>query len=419
MKTKISILESIKLSIERQVWSRPKIKARATELCIAIFNLYVMEGGDFYMYKSISFKYFRKVIRTKGYVEEIMNNLIEGGIIQRRQSYNVAKKIAKGYRFHPDILNGSNTYHICCPDFPVELWNDVPLGIWMEKLAFDPLVYNWINDYIVDSDEILIDREIPDTHMNISFDVGDDYRYEKEKAILLAHSNGNNLIKWKNKFYIETPNNFILRKQDELKKIFNGYVFNIDNGCVRISRNDTNNRLDYNLTNMKKELIDFIRYEGEELVELDIANCQFAILAKIAKGLDPLFIKLAQEGGLYKHISDVLDISSIEAKSLMFNVAFDKIRAEQDIVRDLFPMTMDWIDTYKKKNGYKSFSNLLQKTESEIMIDGLFKHLYKLGYIVFPIHDAVRVKGSEGEIIKSATKKYFNKIGFCCKIRKK
>lgn len=419
MKTKISILESIKLSIEKEVWSRPKVKGRAIELCVAIFNLYVMSGGDFYMYRSLSSVYFRKIIKTNGYVKEIRENLINGQILECRNSYNVDKGIAKGYRFHPDILTGSNTYHICCPDLPAQLWNEVPIEMWMSKLKFDPSVYKWIDDYKVEKSDILIDEEIMDTHMDINFDLGDDYRYSKETAIQLGKKTNKSLIKHKDKFYIEDPKDFCFRKQDEHKKIFYGYIFNIENGCYRISRNDTNNRLDYNLTNMKKDLIDFIRFDGESLIELDIANCQFAILSNIAKSIDPLFIKHAQSGTLYQYIATELNISSKEAKKLMFNVAFDKIRSEQDIIRDLFPKTMEWIDSYKKKNGYKSFSNLLQKTESELMIDGLLKRLYKLGYSVFPIHDAIRVQQTQADVVKVAILKYFKERDFYCKIRKK
>ena len=44
---------------------------------------------------------------------------------------------------------------------------------------------------------------------------------------------------------------------------------------------------------------------------------------------------------------------------------------------------------------------MLQKKEAAIMIDGLLMQLIERGYWVFTIHDALRVKESEADAIKS------------------
>ena len=166
-------------------------------------------------------------------------------------------------------------------------------------------------------------------------------------------------------------------------------------------------RLDYNLTNMKSSLLNYIELDGEELVELDIANAQFSILAFITNNLDKDFIEQSQNGTLYNTIST----------DKWFRVAFDKIKSEQNNVRDLYPQTMEFIDNYKKENGYKSFSNLLQRTESLIMIDGLLNRLLDKGYDILPIHDAIRVKKSQVEEVKNEIELFFNEINFKCLLR--
>jgi hypothetical protein len=53
-------------------------------------------------------------------------------------------------------------------------------------------------------------------------------------------------------------------------------------------------------------------------------------------------------------------ISEGKIKMLMFRIAFDKSKTEYDPVRKYFQKQCN-SDSYKKKNGYKIFSDLLQK----------------------------------------------------------
>jgi hypothetical protein len=198
-------------------------------------------------------------------------------------------------------------------------------------------------------------------------------------------------------------------------------IFNLQNACFYEGRNNNNNRLDYNLTSLNKELFDFLAFDGEPLVELDIANAQYAIAAHINVNADSNFIDAAQNGLLYEYIGNKLKITCGEAKGLMFRVSFDKVKSdlEFDQIRNLFPKLMAWIDSYKKANGYKKFSNLLQRNESKLMIDGLFMFLISKRYEVFPIHDAIRVKQSQEQEVKALCIEYFKSVGFKCLLRDK
>lgn len=420
-----SILESIKNSIERLTWSSNSKKEKALKLCIYIFNQYVYDGGDFYQYKSLSDKFFCSVIKTKSYVKEIKDTLFQGQILQVNNSYDVKQGLGKGYRFTNNIINYSDEYHICYPtaatpintDYPYVTLNDKILQI-LEGLTINEKVYSYIDSFTISTNDLFIDENIKDEYVNLKFENGD-YRYSFENALKQAKESNMNLIQYKGKCYIDSPESFITRKETELKLIFRKSIFDIKNKLFRVSRNQTNNRLDYNLTNMKSMLLNYLSFDNEQLVEIDISNAQFAILSHLTKELDENFIQLSQNGTLYRFISEKLNITEKEAKQLMFKVAFDKVKVEQDSIRNIFPKTMKFIDDYKSKQGYKLFSNLLQVNESNIMIDGLLNHLLEKGFSVFPIHDAVRVKSSQVSIIKQEIESYFKSINFKCNLRAK
>lgn len=416
---KKTILQSIKRSIDQIEWTTPVVKERALDVCIAIYNNYLNKGGDFWKFRQIPSSYIRKIVKDTHKEKEIKEKLYQF-VLQTNHSYSNYEntKKTKSFRFRNEILESCNTYNYILSSSGIEIWNEIPIVEWMDHLSFEPGVDEWISKYKVGITDLLIDTEIPDQWVKIEseFD-SDDWRYKLEDGIKFCNDQGMNLIKWKHKFYCDTPEQFTRRKTNDLRKIWNGYLFDVENKIWRASRNETNNRLDYNLTNMKGSIIDKLLWKNQQLVELDVSNCQFSILSHITDQLDPLFIKLSQEGKLYNHISKQLKIFEKEAKEIMFRVCFDKVKKEFDFIREIFPMTMEFIDTYKKTHGYKSFSNLLQKKESEIMIDGLTNHLWRKGFIVFPIHDAFRIPEENVKSCEKEIKKYFNEIGFECNIR--
>ena len=78
----------------------------------------------------------------------------------------------------------------------------------------------------------------------------------------------------------------------------------------------------------------------------------------------------------------------------------------------LFPNLLDWINDFKSKNGYENFSIMLQKKESEIFIDGIFKKLIKAKIYSLTKHDSIICKSNDCEKVKEIIKNYFNKIKF-------
>ena len=441
MKTNQSVLDTIKHAVENLNWESETKKQKALNLCISIFNLYIYEGGDFNTYKELSKDYFLSIIKTMNYVYPIKNNLVDNGILeiyvnnQGKETYDVKGK-GKGYRFNQSLIKGlyvvlsgtkqevlsstksnfqgqinistnlniltNQPYHICGTKLETSIKST------LNKITINPEIDNYINNFSIKRNDIKVNNEIEDKYVKIVYD-NKTYRYKLENALKQAEENGLELIQYKNKCYIDSIELFLIRKTNDLRLIYRKSKFDLENKLFRISRNDTNRRLDYNLTNMKSNLIEYLLLDNEELIELDIANAQFSILSFITKDLDETFIEETQTGKLYSNIS----------KLEWFRVAFDKIKKEHDNIRNLYPSTMNFIDKYKKENGYKSFSNLLQNVESLIMIDGLLNKLIDKNYEVLPIHDAIRVKKSQVNEIKKIIEEYFNEIDFKCLLRVK
>lgn len=452
-----SILENIKNAVDSIKWSSQTKKEKALNLCICIYNLYVYDGGDFYVYKRLSSKYFDKIILTKDYVKEIKDNLLNNNILEKGTSYDTKRGLGKPWRFNQELIKGnyvtlcypksikegndtlcypktvgqelkvsskvnnnlinlsnkltkSNSLHICYPKMETYIKQG------LDKIEFTEDINNYIENFYLNREDILVNDEIYNDYVDIIFDL-ESFKYKKDNALKLAKEQGLDLIQYKDNCYLDDVERFLIRKTNDIRLIMRKSIFEIENKIFRVSRNETNRRLDYNLTNMKSSLFDYMLFEGEELVELDIANAQFTILCFLTDELDSNFIELSKSGQLYKYVADKLNITEKEAKNKMFRVAFDRVESYQDDIRELFPETMKFIDGYKNELGYKAFSNLCQNSESLLMIDGLLNLLIEKEYNVFTIHDAIRVKKSQFEEIREVILDYFNSINFECLLR--
>ena len=448
-----SILVSIQQSVNQIKWKNPLQKAKALILCASIFNLYRVNGQLYSGFISLSRNYFISQLPSKRDYN-IKKNLVDNGILICDNKYSVVQHIGKGYKFNSKFFTESNisstattfTYstatnnstisYLCPHQAPCIYYNqDRPFSLQshfralLERLTFSSDIDTQINKLSeIHAQNLTINENITDQYVYLTL-TKKKYRYSLQKAIEFAKETNNDLIQYKDKFYIDTPDNFIANKSLQLRISYCHSVFNIKNKIFYCDRNDTNNRLDYNLTGLKKELFDNLLFDGEKLIELDIANAQFAIAAHLNETIDANFIDNAQEGSLYLYTARALNLSKgiaedeellkARGKALMFRVAFDKVKSDCEFeqVRTLFPEYMKWADSYKKQHGYKSFSILLQKKEAEIMIDGLLMALIAKGYDVFPIHDALRVKQSQVEEIRTLVNGYFGSVGFECFVR--
>ena len=429
--TNTVILEEILNDINLIDWSSDLVKSKAIKFISNFINTSYIKYKSLLEVQHLSQNYWKKIIGGKtDHMKEIKSKLVSNEILNEFKGLYTKDKRIKSYLLNNKYINNNFNHIIIADPFSKRLeTNDIQElenytksiinNIKVKKGSIvsekGSIVQDMINTVKV------IEDAIEDYFINIKInDIK--YRYKLSNAIKFAKQNNYKLISFGNKklkyYFVRNLEQWKEIKAIDLSIYYTRQLFNIENNIVYVDRNETNNRLDSNLTNLKSELWEYLTLDNEELVEIDTVNSQFAILANIFK-VDELFYKLAVNGKLYDYVADKLNLKErIEAKNKMFRIAFDKITHQQNDIRELFPETMEQIDNYKKQNGYKSFSNLLQKTESNIMIDNVLFELQK-EFDVVSVHDSIRCKVSDYDKVLNKIKEIFNKINFKCTLKEK
>jgi hypothetical protein len=278
----------------------------------------------------------------------------------------------------------------------------------------------------INIEDFKINESVTRDSFNVSFGGKKKYWMSKEKAIQKSIESDKTLIQDDNKFYILDEYDFILRKRQSVLQAYQDAINKLADKKFYGKRNSTNNRLDTNITNMAKVLTNEI-CQKNKLVQFDLCNSQFAILSDLLE--DKLstedfnnFKNHSYSGTLYEYIMEELSLSSrTEAKKMMFELMFSKEDYQSDLktkLKKLFPSVVEIVDNYKKENGYNTFSIMLQKRESEIFIDGLWKQIKSKKIFCTPKHDCLIVKEKDVSKVEEIIKNYFNKIKFKGKIIK-
>jgi predicted GIY-YIG superfamily endonuclease len=155
------------------------------------------------------------------YYLDYLNNLISDGIVETNNRY-IAGKTSKGYRYTS--------------------------------------VYN---------DSELIRYDFTDKHISKKLS-------EESKVKEAVKKKYSYLYKWfaSGKLTIDSDAAFKLIKSHNLSEALKYSVGAIQSGIWRFKVSGEGKRLYTNLTNLKRELRQFLRYDGKELVELDIKSSQ-------------------------------------------------------------------------------------------------------------------------------------------------
>jgi hypothetical protein len=433
---KKSILKGIFDAVNLINWKTEFIKHKALLFCELLYNNYIHRGILFNNYVTLPHNYIKYFIPKRDHQIIIVKELINNNIIIVDNSYDKVKHISKGYKFNYNFYNNLDYILYVAPSETIintsnsEAKNSQVLTNYMSEyivkmlgnLSVNNDIGEKIDNYKIEKSNIILNNDIDDEQhyiLMVNNKKYSDEEYNVKYGKKMAKSLGMDLILYKEKLYIDILENFITQKELHWKLTNKMKIFDIQNNIWRVNRNQTNFRLDTNITNFPSTLLNHIYFKNEPMIEIDIKNSQFAFLCYITKDLDKHFIKWCQNGIMYDKIAELLNIDRAAAKQYMFEIAFGKVKKEHDIIRNVIPKTMNYIDEYKKKNGYKAFSNLLQRKESEVMIDGLLEYLYIKGYEFLTVHDSVRVNKSMAKIIKKEIELYFKQINFKCNIGNK
>lgn len=250
------------------------------------------------------------------------------------------------------------------------------------------------------------------------------YHISLEKAITKATEKGFLIIEDKRKYFIVDEQTFIQNKKAAILIHYTNSIEQLANGNFKFGINNTNGRLDTNITNMPSVLVDQI-IEDSGLIQKDMVNSQFAVLSNVLKGeLNTIdynaFKQLSFDGKLYEYIQDNLGLETRkEGKYNMFELLFSSYKNNSKgkaILKTLFPSIVRWIDDYKKVNGSNNFSIMLQRKESEIFIQNVWMILKQEGIFCITKHDSLIIKKEDAKRIREILKELFSKLDFNCKM---
>lgn len=355
------------------------------------------DGGSKVLFYKINLKYFLNIINS---------NILIGD--------NQAKPlISLGY----SDINKLNT-----KDMKYLKWfkND------MEELTFDRDKLNKIvQDKIthIGSEEhiksLKINCQIEDKNIPMVFN-GQTYNFNRNNLIEKVNKQNLLLIKDGKHFSIDTLEAYISKKKLFVDISYSNSIKALLNQDFRATRNETNNRLDTNITNLSSDLTDEICIQNN-LIQIDLKNSQFAILSHIlSTKLDTddfkRFKALSVSGQLYDYIKDNLGLETRkQGKIAMFEILFSSRNnntSSKKKLKELFPTVIKWIDDYKEENGDENFSVMLQQTESSIFIDTILTKVKSKHLFCLTKHDSVIVRESDKDKVMKIIQDHFTSISF-------
>lgn len=379
-------------------------------------------------YIAISSEYFKAFISNE--YRNCINYLIEIALYQCDGKYDNEKHISLGYRLNEKYESDC----ICVEIKPGSL-------IWKKITEnFNNKNHKKLSD---------LEKEMKAHLKQIDFDIEGAKVYLKEQR----------------------DNGFINQTQYNIHCLAVETIFDKK---FYLKRNRTNYRVDSNLTNMKKELRQFMNgYSQIDLVNSQpyllnlllaystnnsistkyinsipthtsipthLSSCGVIDHTKVLQGnMDRLFRelrnppvlnsievqkyrKLTQTGKIYEHFMTKFGKNRKEAKTLFIGALYapncsSNFRQEQQLFKEEFPTISKLLWQLKTKTKRKDYANLsiaLQTLESEIFINNIAARLYSNNIPVYTVHDSVIVKDENVTevmaVLQEVFIKYFGEV---------
>jgi hypothetical protein len=291
-----------------------------------------------------------------------------------------------------------------------------------------------IKPVIITNRNIMSNEQITVTGKN-----GRKFRMDKETALMESKLNSVDLIEYKGEYFMMDESEFIKYKTLQLQLCNCFAVCRILNGDFYGKRNLTNFRLDTNLTCLNKIFFDrhCIRLEDERLIEIDLKNSQPSLLAFLLKNPTNIkkfkklknitipavvmesdaikFITLAEDGLLYDYMSNEIGETRERTKKVFLKIMFSK-PGWNDVtktkIKKIFPTIIQWMDDFKKAAGdHRILAIVLQRIESEIFIDRIYRQLRKKRFIIYTKHDCILCRESDSVAVRDIVINELTTIG--------
>lgn len=412
--------------------------------------------SDIFCYTELPYNYLAKIF-GKNYKKDFLSVLLDKDIIQSNGKYSKKNKKSLKYKINSEkwrkiiygnVINGSDVIIINNSVYPI--MSPLPDYQVLMEVGFtlskeDIFLRNEDREYDKNIKMLHLDESgfINKTSSKIkeislaNYLVREDNLEEvipirksgeikysrKYVALERAKSQNKVLVKDGRIYRIVDPHSFLEKKKNSK------YCSDINSSMelvktrLRSSRNDTNRRLDTNITNMSSYLVEYIMEENG-LVEIDLCNSQLAISTLLINNEEEdygVYKNISLGCMAYEYIQDHFNLDSRnEAKQLVFNIFFSshKNRGEKaNKMRELFPSVVKWIEDYQKEYGDNQFAILLQRKESEIFIDSIYESLKLKGIFVLTKHDSLIVRKEDEGLVRDIMQEYFDEINFKVMLR--
>lgn len=185
---------------------------------------------------------------------------------------------------------------------------------------------------------------------------------------------------------------------------------------------DINGRFHHNLTNLKKELRQYLTINNEPLIGFDVVNSQptflSLLLTSIGYNSEDLskYIELCSKGLIYEHLNGKRFDSDSERKAfkkkLFSSVFFGKVSNMNTAIglkfKDSFPNIFEAIKKLKNEHGTNYIANRLQETEAKFIFD-LIKYInIEVGDDVplISLHDAIYTTENNIDVLETLCFRY-------------
>ncbi|TXK26537.1 hypothetical protein FVR03_21685 [Pontibacter qinzhouensis] len=387
--------------------------------------------------------YIYKAFGSTG--QKILTKLCKACIVDQTNSYSTGKNAPpypKSYRVAADLFNYNRDSLVKESTLRDKTQRSIPEVVHNLKqleLSYEDAVseaHQIISKISID--DYLVNDEIEDKAVEL-YDITTNRTFyiKLDAAKAYAAKYGRHLIQKKPKgskvskvHVVDSPVEFVASKKANLKLIWTRALTRIEKRVFRARRNDTNNRLDTDLTNLPGQFMKYMTVDSEELVSIDLKNSQFSILAGMLSKPEAfgderaLFFKqftydehtlkaieIMRQGLFYEHLCELLDMDvktgrSI-AKTAAFACIFSSHRAktkDKAILRRAFTQLVKMTDAFKKEYGDNQLAIMLQKIESEAFIDGIAQELYNKHIWHATKHDSVICKKSDVALVEGIVK---------------
>ena len=91
--------------------------------------------------------------------------------------------------------------------------------------------------------------------------------------------------------YIDNLDDYITRKRQNLVQAYTDQLIRLKNRNVYADRNETNKRLDSNVTNLKNDFLSLLQIDGQNLSQIDLKNSQFRFFIYLLENIEKKYIK--------------------------------------------------------------------------------------------------------------------------------